>query len=181
MAKINIRDEIKIPEDVEISLEPPLVHVKGPKGELEKRMHHPSVHILKNQDKLIFEIKNATKKEKMLMKTFEAHIKNMIKGVREGYTYKLKICSGHFPMNVKQEQNKIIISNFLGEKVPREATIPENVSVEIKKDDIVLTGIDKELVGQAAANIERATRITNRDRRRFQDGIYLVEKDGVPI
>lgn len=181
MAKLNIKDEINIPEGVEITIDPPIAKVKGPSGELEKRLFHPLVKISVDKEKVNFEIKNANKKEKMFMKTFKAHINNMIKGVTEGFTYKLKICSGHFPMTISFEQNRFIIKNFLGEKVPRGAEIPEGVSVEIKKDDITLTGTNKEVVGQAAANIERATRITNRDRRKFQDGIFITEKSGVPV
>jgi large subunit ribosomal protein L6 len=49
--------------------------------------------------------------------------------------------------------------------------------VAIKGDELIVTGINKEHVGQTAANIEQATRIKGRDPRVFQDGIYLTEKD----
>lgn len=181
MSKLNIKEEIQIPEGVQIFVDSPIIKVTGPKGELKKKLFNPKINIFLDKDKLNLEIKNAQKKEKMFMKTFKAHIKNMIKGALEGFTYKLKICSGHFPMTVKYEQNKIIVSNFLGEKIPRKTDIQSNIDIEIKKDEIIVKGIDKELVSQTAANIERITRITKRDRRRFQDGIYIIEKDGVQI
>jgi len=181
MPKLNIKDEVNIPEGVEVIIEPPRLKVKGPKGEIERILFNPSVEIKTDKNKVTLEIKNGKKKEKMYMKTYRAHIKNMIKGVSEEYVYKLKICSGHFPMTVKHEKNQLIVSNFLGEKIPRKAIIPEGVTLEMKKDDITLTGINIELVGQAAANIERSTRITNRDRRRFQDGIYITVKAGEPV
>lgn len=69
-----------------------------------------------------------------------------------------------------------MINNFLGEKQPRVARILEGVTVKIGNDEVILTGIDKEKVGNTAANIERATRITKRDPRVFQDGIYITER-----
>lgn len=107
-----------------------------------------------------------------------AHIVNMFNGVTDGYFAKLKVCSGHFPMQVKVEGTKLQIKNFLGEKIPRAASILNGVKVEVKGDMIEVNGIDKEKVAQTAANIEQATRITNRDRRIFQDGCYLVVKAG---
>ena len=51
----------------------------------------------------------------------------------------------------------------------------------IKGDIIIVEGIDKELAGQTAARIEQSTRITNKDRRVFQDGCYITDKAGIPI
>lgn len=113
--------------------------------------------------------------------TIRAHINNMIKGVTEGFTYKLKIRYAHFPMKVSVKGNEVIIENFLGEKHPRRARIMEGVTVKISGEDVIVTGIDKEKVGQTAANIEQATRIKGRDPRVFQDGIYIVEKAGKAI
>jgi large subunit ribosomal protein L6 len=115
------------------------------------------------------------------MYTFASHIKNMIHGVQEHYVYKLKVCSGHFPISVKLEKDKFIITNFFGEKIPRTSYIDEGVKVKQEGDIITVEGPDLERVSQTAANFETATKITNRDRRRFQDGIYLIEKRGVKI
>ena len=68
------------------------------------------------------------------------------------------------------------IRNFLGEKGARKAKIVGSAEVRVEKDMLILTGTDKESVGQTAANIEAACRISKRDRRVFQDGIYIVEK-----
>jgi large subunit ribosomal protein L6 len=72
--------------------------------------------------------------------------------------------------------DKLEIVNFLGEKKSRYATIDERVKANIGNDEIVLTGIDKEMLGNSSANIEHATKIRKRDPRTFQDGIYIVQK-----
>jgi large subunit ribosomal protein L6 len=69
-----------------------------------------------------------------------------------------------------------VIQNFLGERSPRKALILDGVTVKAKGDDVTVEGIDKEKVGQTVANIERATAVSRRDIRVFQDGIYLTSK-----
>jgi large subunit ribosomal protein L6 len=70
------------------------------------------------------------------------------------------------------------VNNYFGERVPRAAKILNGVNVKVSnKTEITVSGIDKEAVGQTAANIERCTTIKNRDRRVFQDGIYLLNKE----
>ncbi len=117
-----------------------------------------------------------------IARTFKAHIANMLKGVTEGFTYKLKVVYSHFPMTIKVQGDEVVIENFLGEKNPRRARILPGVNVKVMGgQEIIVEGIDKEAVGQTAANIEQATRITKWDRRVFQDGVYIVEKAGKPI
>ena len=84
-------------------------------------------------------------------------------------------------VDVSLDNNKLIIKNFFGEKVPRKAKILEGVDVKIEGDIITVTGVDKEKVGQTSANMEKSTRITNRDRRVFMDGIYIIDKGGKKI
>ncbi|RME55504.1 50S ribosomal protein L6 [Candidatus Woesearchaeota archaeon] len=168
---------LEIPEGVTVELNESL-KVKGPNGEVNKNLNHPTVEIVVEENKVIVKPKKLTKKEKSLINTYVAHIKNMFKGVTEGFTYKLKVCSGHFPMSVSVEGDKLVVKNFLGEKVPRTAKLLPNVKVEVNGDDVVVTGADKEAVGQTAANIEQSTRITNRCKTRFQDGIWITEKAG---
>jgi large subunit ribosomal protein L6 len=181
MAKLNIKDKVIVPEGVKVTIEGITIKVDGKEGKLERRMGHPMIKMLPNENEVTFSLKNGTKREKMMLKTFKAHLKNMIIGVSEKYTYRLKICSGHFPMSVSKESDRLIVKNFLGEKVPRVAKIIEGVDVEIKGQDITVTCNDKEKAGQTAANIEKSTRLTNKDRRRFQDGIFMTEKAGVDI
>jgi large subunit ribosomal protein L6 len=102
----------------------------------------------------------------------------MTVGVTTGFEYKMKIVYAHFPIKASPKGNTFVIENFLGEKSPRKAKILGTTKVTVKGDQVVLNGQDVELVGQTAANIERATKIKGFDPRIFQDGIYIVEKPG---
>jgi len=176
-----LKQELGIPEGIEVSVEGNTVKAKGSKGENHKFFHYPKISMTKQGNKITFIAKTPTKREKRMMGTIRSHIRNLLKGVSEGFLYKLKICSGHFPMNIAVEKNHIIINNFLGEKTPRKAKILPDVDVKVQGDEITLEGIDKEAVSQSSANIELTTRISNKDKRIFQDGIWVSYKDGKQI
>jgi len=81
-------------------------------------------------------------------------------------------------MTLAVQNSTFTVNNYFGEKVLRTVDILEGVQVKIEnKVEIVVSGINKENVGQTAANIERCTTVKNRDRRVFQDGIYLITKE----
>ena len=179
--KSDVMQEINIPEGIEISKDAHLIKVKGPKGEVSKKLAGPKVEITVDKNSVKIISKNASRREKKLIYTFKAHINNMIKGVTEPFVYKLKICPGHFPMNVSMDKDVFTIKNFFGEKTPRKLKIKPNVKIKIDGKDVYVEGIDKELTSQTAASIETLTRIKNRDTRIFQDGIYIVSKAGKEI
>ncbi|MFH1592543.1 MAG: 50S ribosomal protein L6 [Candidatus Woesearchaeota archaeon] len=168
--------KIEIPEGVEVNLEGGQLVVSGLKGRNSRLLKYPGISIDKKNNQVVVSAKKVSRSEKRLIGTYTAHVRNMIYGVKDGYTYKLKICSGHFPMKVAVEGDKVVINNFLGEKIPRTAKVLDDVKVEISGDEVTVEGVDLEKVGQTAANIERSTRITNRDRRVFQDGCYITSK-----
>ena len=70
----------------------------------------------------------------------------------------------------------VTIDNFLGERTPRKSKVFGDSKVSIKGDKVSVTGTSLEFVSQTAANIELATKVKGRDRRVFQDGIYLISK-----
>jgi large subunit ribosomal protein L6 len=179
MTKISdIKEEITIPDVVEVTYENEILTVKGEKGSLSRIFSHPRINIKVNNKIIEIQCKNPRKKQKALAGTFVAHINNMIKGVTEEFEYKMKTVFSHFPIKTSVEGNEFVIQNFLGERAPRKAKILDGVTVETKGDDITIKGIDKEKVGQTAANIERTTIVRNRDIRVFQDGVYRTSKGG---
>ena len=179
--KITIHEELEIPESVEVEIEKGIVAVKGPKGESKRKLFHPRIKIEVKENKIIVESKNATKREKKMGGTYLAHLKNMLKGVKEPFIYKLKICHTHFPITASIENNKFLVKNLYGEQIPRTLKINPNVNIKIKEPEIIIESVDKELAGQTAADIEQICRITNRDKRIFQDGCYIISKGGKEI
>lgn len=133
--------------------------------------------------KIIISTARSGKNQRKIVKTYAAHIKNMIAGLNNDFSYKLKICSVHFPMtvNVDKNTNELVIKNFLGEKKERRAKILPNVEVQVKGDEVIVKSSDVENAGQTAANIETVTKVNYRDRRVFQDGIFLTERKGEKI
>ncbi len=175
-----VKREIIIPDGISVDIERLKISVSGAKGALEKDLFSPlfrDVKIEKTGNRIVITSESEKRKTKSIAGTMEAHIINMIRGVSDGYKYKLKIVYMHFPITVKVSGKEVIVQNFLGEKMPRKAEIIGDVKVEVRDDEIIVSGINKEDVGQTAANIERATWIKARDRRIFQDGIFLVSRD----
>ncbi len=181
MVKKTIQETITLPEGVTAEIKGKEVTIKGPKGELTRTILARKIDVKNENGGITLIAENATQKEKKLLYTYRAHIRNMITGVTEGYTYKLKICSGHFPMSVAMKGNTLEVKNFIGEKVPRTLTIKEGVQVKINGDIIEVESINKELAGQTAGDIEKLTRRPGFDRRIFQDGIYIIEKAGKAV
>ncbi len=173
-----MRKIFEIPENVNVELTDRKVLVKGPKGQIERDFNDPrynkSVSIEKDGSTITINSVSEKRKIKAMVGTVNAHINNMCKGVVEGVEYRMKIFYSHFPITVETKGGKVLIKNFLGEKSIRVANIFGKTKVDIKKDEVILTGINKEEVGLTASNIERACRLSNRDRRIFFDGIYLV-------
>lgn len=167
---------IDIPEKVDIRKEKDLIVVTGPKGELKKVIHNPLISLEVKGKIVVIKSVNEKRKSLAMAGTAAAHIRNMVAGVTSGYEAKMKIVYSHFPIKVKVESGSVIIQNFMGERDSRKAEIVEGVKVDVKKEELLISGIDREAVGQTAGRIEIVTRVTGYDRRVFQDGIFLTEK-----
>jgi len=175
-------ERIPIPPGVDVKVEEPArVTVRGPKGTLTKDFSHAKVCITRSNTDVLVASYIKGKRGKSVCGTVASHIRNMIKGVTEGFVYKLKIVYSHFPMSVKVEGDRVVIENFMGEKSKRVAKIVGNVKVQVKGDDVIVEGIDIEQVAQTAANIEQATKIRGYDPRIFMDGIYIYERKGKSV
>lgn len=168
--------EVDIPDEVSAEVKGPTVIVSGPEGEVDKDLAHPSVDIRVEDGYVSVEADRDRKELTAIEGTFSAHLKNMVRGVTDGFEYRLKVFYSHFPIQVKTQGDEVLIENFVGENRPRTAKILDGAEVEARGEEVVVKGPDKEAVGQTAANVEQATRIKGKDPRVFQDGIYIVEK-----
>jgi len=175
--KKNILSEVEIPTGIQATLEDSKVSIKSNGREIVRNFpSSPNVEMKQEGNKIILKSNKATKRELKLINSIIAHLYNMISGIKEDFVYKLEVCNVHFPMVVKTEGDLVNIKNFLGEKIDRHAKMLPNVKVKISGNIIEVSSPDIEAAGQTAARIEIATKIRNRDRRVFQDGIFITSK-----
>lgn len=167
---------VTVPEGVQVQMKETLLTITGPKGTLQRDVRYPQVSVTVDADTIVVRTEASRKQIVAMVGTLAAHIRNMCKGVTEGFEYNMKVVFAHFPIQLKLQGNMLVIDNFLGEKQSRKARIEAGVTAKVSNDEITLTGINKESVGNSAAHIEHATKIRNRDPRVFQDGIYIVGK-----
>jgi large subunit ribosomal protein L6 len=168
--------EVNVISGVQATLEGGVLKVKGPKGELSREFSHHAIKVEKSGEKIAISSEDERKKVRAMMGTWRAHMKNMMNGVTKGWKCNLKLVYAHFPVKLEHKGELLVIKNFLGARADRKARILPGVSIKITGDVLELSGPDRELVGQTAANIETATKVTGFDRRVFQDGIYMTEK-----
>jgi large subunit ribosomal protein L6 len=142
------KQEIEIPAGVEVTKNGDVLTVKGPKGTLVKNFRNDiTINIV---GKLItLNIVRNDKFSKSLWGTYASHIKNMIKGVVEPYQKKLILEGVGFKSEVKGKDFQFA----LGFSHPVIVSIPDGITATAEKNNITITGIDKELVGSFAAGI----------------------------
>ncbi|MFU8867632.1 50S ribosomal protein L6 [Natronococcus sp.] len=171
-----MRVELEIPENVSVEVDHLDVTVDGPEGAVTRRLWYPDVTVEAEDDQVVIESDAEDAKTNATVGTFESHLKNAFHGVTEGWEYKMEVFYSHFPMQVRVDGDDVVIENFLGEKAPRRTTIHGETDVSVDDERLVLSGPNKEDVGQTAADIEQLTRVSGKDTRVFQDGVYITEK-----
>ncbi|MXR41376.1 50S ribosomal protein L6 [Halobaculum sp. WSA2] len=165
---------IELPEDVSADLDHLDLTIEGPNGSVTRRLWYPDVSVSTEDDAVVIAYPDdADRQTNATVGTFASHVDNMIHGVTEGWEYEMEVFYAHFPMDVDVEGDEVVITNFLGETAPRRAEIRGDTDVQIDGEELVLTGPSKEDVGQTAASIEQLTRVTDKDTRVFQDGVYI--------
>jgi large subunit ribosomal protein L6 len=177
MAVSVIENFVDIPEGVAVDLENKRITVTGERGEVARDFGHVRIQLGLGVGRIRVWAVNPRKREASLVNTISTHVRNMIKGVTSGFTYRLKIVFVHFPMTVRIQGRRVAIQNFIGERRPREAAIVGGARVSVEGEDVVVQGVDIEEVGQTAANIQQATKIKRKDLRKFLDGIYVYSKE----
>ena len=174
--KHQILEKVEIPEGVTCQYSDGVLKCTKDSTTLERKIILHGTEVKLEGNEIVLKCGKGNKNHFKAIKSSIAHINNLFSGLQEGFVYKLESCNVHFPMTIKAEGDKVKINNFLGEKVPRYAKILPNVEVKIEGPKITVSSTSRDAAGQTAANLEKATKLKGRDRRVFQDGIYLVEK-----
>jgi large subunit ribosomal protein L6 len=133
---------LEIPKDVIVSIDSGVVSIKGPKGEITKSFKK-EVDIKVDDKKISLTIPKITMFTKALLGTYASHIKNMIDGVTKGFQKKLIIEGVGYRATVDKEH--LVLSVGFSHQVRIE--IPKRLNVIVEKNNITISGIDKELVG----------------------------------
>jgi len=176
---LGMEERIEIPTEITFSSENHVLTMKKGNKEI-KRQFDRDLLLSSEGNSIIIKTLNSKKDERRKMGSAKSHIKNMIEGLNSEFEYELEICNVHFPITVTYDKAKseFLVKNFLGEKSPRRINAAKNVDVEIKAPVIKIKSYDLEAAGQTAANLEKITKIRNRDRNKFQDGIFITKKPG---
>jgi len=176
MSTNGLKVKIQVPEGVTASYEGGPLTIRGARGVCTKDFSGIPVALSVEGGSVVLATPGARKRDKAILNTARSLVSGMIKGVTQGYVYRMKIVYAHFPMNVKIKEKQVLIENFMGERTPRRADILGDCKVRVEGDDVVIEGPSKEDVGQTAANIELCTRVKRKDQRVFLDGVYTYEK-----
>ena len=139
---------IQIPEGVEVKLDNDLVIVKGPKGELKNQIRQ-EIKVEINDKEIELKPVIFRKGTQALWGTYRSHIANMIQGVTQGFEKKLEIVGVGYRANL---EGKDLVLN-LGYSQPIKMNASEGIEFKAEKNIITVSGIDKQLVGQIAAEI----------------------------
>jgi len=144
------KNPIEIPNGVDVKLQGNNLAVKGPKGELKWTLPH-EIKVLV-EDKIInVKRPNDSKLSRSLHGTVRSIIANMVTGTHAGYERVLEISGVGYRAQVQGQK----ITFTLGHSHPIEFSLPQGITAEVdkKQTNLKLTGIDKQLIGQVAANI----------------------------
>ena len=140
---------IEVPAGVEVTISGQLVSVKGPKGSLTLQLH-PWVSIEQKEGKLMVSVSQTDEKQgRSLWGLSRVLVQNLILGVISGFSKKLEINGVGFRAAVAGRSLNLNV----GFSHPVEFKIPEGIEVKVEKNTIVVSGIDKQSVGQVAAQI----------------------------
>jgi large subunit ribosomal protein L6 len=142
------RKPIPIPKGVEVTISAAQVAVKGPKGQLSLD-RHPLIDVSKDDGTVVFNRPNDSRQARAAHGLMRALTANMVHGVSEGFTRQLEINGVGYRAEVKGQS----IAFNLGYSHPIDFKLPEGVSAKVEKNLVTLSGIDKQALGAAAANI----------------------------
>jgi len=102
-----IARQVEIPEGVAVTVDGNIITVKGPKGEISRQLSYPEIEIRKEESHLVVNSRLDRKRQRAMVGTLAAHICNMIKGVTEGYEYKMRSCHSTFQSSSRRLQTSL--------------------------------------------------------------------------
>jgi large subunit ribosomal protein L6 len=149
------RKALEIPKGVQVTITKDVVSVKGPKGTLNTKRQGTTAGVDVKQakdegkDVIVFERKGNEGPERAAHGLMRALVANMVKGVTEGFTRELEINGVGYKAEIKGTS----ITLSLGFSHPIEFKLPEGVTAKTDKSMLILSGIDKQALGGAAAKI----------------------------
>jgi len=146
------KQPIPIPEKVEVKIDGDIVIAKGPKGELRRQLPKGISAHIEDGNILIFPVSKKNETDRKIMALWglsRALVANLVKGVKDGYEKKLEIEGVGFRVAV--QGNKLVLN--IGFSHPVEIEAPGGIEFKVEKNVITVSGSNKELVGQTAADI----------------------------
>ncbi|MDD3399581.1 MAG: 50S ribosomal protein L6 [Candidatus Paceibacterota bacterium] len=139
---------ILIPQGVEIKIEGQKVTVKGPKGELSREVR-PEIKVVQEDSQLVISPQKETKETAAFWGLTRALLANDIKGVTEGFVKRLEIEGVGYRAALEGQD----LNLQMGFSHPVKIKAPEGITFSVEKNVIIVSGIDKGLVGQTSARI----------------------------
>jgi len=141
---------VKIPSGVKVELKDSDINVTGPKGSLSRTLHK-EINVAVENDSIVVTRPSDNRLHRSLHGLTRALIQNMVTGVTEGYTRTLIMVG----IGYRAEMTGKLLTMYLGYSHPIVFRPPDGVNIEVrpKESKVIVTGIDKELVGSAAAQI----------------------------
>jgi large subunit ribosomal protein L6 len=142
------RQPISLPDGIDVKVEGSSVVVKGSRGSLIKEIPR-SLSVKVEENKVLVEPKKNDKATKALHGTYRALIANMVTGVSDGWSKELELVGTGYRTELNGERLVLTV----GFSHPVELEVPKDLNLKVEKTNIIVEGMDKELVGQFAAEV----------------------------
>ena len=144
---------IEIPKGVTVEIRDEKILVKGPKGQLDLKLS-PKVVVERDENQIRVNVVEEDRKTKALHGLYRSLIANMVKGVTDGYEKQLEIVGIGYRAEIAGDKLRL----FLGYSNPIDFPLPQGISAKVEKARITISGIDKQLVGEVAAEVRALRR-----------------------
>jgi len=172
---VEVTEDVEIPQGVSVEINGEEITVKGPLGVNVRRFNGALLSVSKHDNKIHIaqsNRRNLARKSAFAVGTLAKELSNDMKGVQNYFEIRMETVFMHFPIILEAKGNTFTIKNIFGERKPRVARIVGSTKVEVKDKNVRVYGTKLDDVSQTAANIRLACKVTNKDDRVFQDGVY---------